>query len=353
MGTTGQATTFADGKNVPSVFSVVLDGGAPLQMNFSGVSDGIIYETPSLSEGFHLLEVNLSVPTGGQYFDYALINPGPSTPLINTSDASYQALFVNYTDPTIVYKGQWNDSSGLPFKTTFNSGATIQFPLPGYNVTLLGHITPGFLPDEFQLGNIFLNVTIDDHLPVTYNVSTPTGNGAKSTSTLYIECFTAQEEVDFQIHNITVEVIELSGLPFIFRGFTYTSFFDTLKDMPNLTEPVLTPSMPSHTIPTGRLTGAIVGSLIGVVLAVLVMLMIWRKKQGVKDVQRYRGIPEPNLMMALNSAKGKSFNPFLKTYVAPVLHHASKAQVQKTAVVLLSPPPPSLHENNVEVFTSL
>ncbi|KAF9025379.1 hypothetical protein BDP27DRAFT_1009002 [Rhodocollybia butyracea] len=349
MGSFGQVAGPVDGKNVPSVFSVVLDGGAPLQINFSDVSDGIIYETPSLSEGFHLLEVNLSSPTFDQYFDYALINPGPSTPLINASDTSYQALFVNYTDPTIVYKGQWNDSSGLPFKTTFNRGATMQFPLPGYNVTLLGHITPGFFPDEFQLDNIFLNVTIDDHLPVTYNVSTPMGTGVKSASTLYIECFTAQEEVDFQIHNITVEVIELSGLPFIFRGFTYISFFDTLKDMPNLTELVFTPPITSHTIPTGRLTGAIVGSLIGVGLAVLVMLMIWRKKQRVKEVQRYRGIPEPNLMMALNSAKGKSFNPFLKTYVAPVLHHASKAQVQKAAAVLLPPSPPSLHENRVEV----
>ncbi|KAF9066720.1 hypothetical protein BDP27DRAFT_1365481 [Rhodocollybia butyracea] len=168
MGASEPGSVLVDGKHIASFFSVVLDGGTPLQINVSDVWDGIIYETPSLSEGFHLLEMNLSSPLNDLYLDYALINPGPSTPLVNISDASYQALFVNYTDPTIVYKGQWNDSSGLPFKTTFNSGATIQFPLPGYNVTLLGHITPGLLFDEFQLGNTTLNVTIDDRLPVTY-----------------------------------------------------------------------------------------------------------------------------------------------------------------------------------------
>lgn len=136
-GTSEPEPVLVDGKNVASFFGVVLDGGTPLRINISDVSDGIIYETPLLSEGFHLLEVNLSSPldtTNGLFIDYALISPGPSTPLINTSDASYQALFVNYTDPTIMYKGQWNGSSGLPFQTTFNSGATIQFPLPGDDI---------------------------------------------------------------------------------------------------------------------------------------------------------------------------------------------------------------------------
>lgn len=166
----------------------------------------------------------------------------------------------------------------------------------GYNVTLLGHITPGLLVNEFQLGNITLNVTIDDRLPVTYTVSTPLDDSVKLESTLYIEYLTAQEEVDFQIHNITVEVIELSSLPFIFRGFTYISFFDTLKDMPNLTEPVFpspmsSHAMPSHTMPTGRLGGTIVGSLMGVGLALLIILMIKRRKQREKQDLTYRGIP--------------------------------------------------------------
>lgn len=151
--------------------------------------------------------------------------------------------------------------------------------------------------DGFQLGNTTLNVTIDDRLPATYTVNGPMDDSVEFVeSTFYIEYLTAQEEVDFQIHNITVEVIKLSSLPFIFRGFTYISFFDTLKDMPNLTEPAFpspmsSHTMASHTMPTGRLSGTIIGSLMGVGLALLIIFMIKRRKQREKQDLTYCGIP--------------------------------------------------------------
>lgn len=102
-----------------------------------------------------MLDINITGCSGDPLASlslyYALITPTPTMALNN------QLLFVNYTDTTIVYKGQWRslvseliDPIASPTKSSTTAGDIMKFPFTGLHVLQLVFFIPGSMKHRME-----------------------------------------------------------------------------------------------------------------------------------------------------------------------------------------------------------
>ncbi|KAF9063760.1 hypothetical protein BDP27DRAFT_1451108 [Rhodocollybia butyracea] len=244
------------------------------------ISDNILWDTAASRINMPLmLDINITGCSGDPLASlslyYALITPTPTMALNN------QLLFVNYTDTTIVYKGQWRslvseliDPIASPTKSSTTAGDIMKFPFTGWNVTLLGPLSPGFIDTGITLG-----VTVDEQAQIQLSFD----KTATEIDYVYFEFFTLVQESDSGNHTITVEVLEIgTGDSFDFHGFTYIPGFDTLNDMPDLSVSI-SPNK-SHGLHGGAIAGVVVGVIAGICLVGLILWAAIRRSKRSSDV---------------------------------------------------------------------
>ncbi|KAF9068601.1 hypothetical protein BDP27DRAFT_1326989 [Rhodocollybia butyracea] len=267
------------------------------------------------------IELNINCSTMLEsFFDYALLTPTPTSSLDN------RLLFVNYTDSTVVFEGQWQDSvpSGGPGKSSGTAGNTMKFPFTGWNVTLLGYFDPT------ASGNLTLGVSLDEQTQVQLEFE---GEGQTSFSN-YFEYFTlVQQESDSGNHTITVEVLEASLSQILgFRGFTYIPGFATLNDMPDLSVSISSPVQPSHQgLHGGVIAGIVIGAIAGICLILWGAWWQAKKRRSRSPAQSWMESTSAEVNLGDNVTpfkKGYITVPFTKSYPTSVSLVTARDTVQ-------------------------
>jgi hypothetical protein len=157
-------------------------------------------------------------------------------------------------------------------------------------------------------GNMTVGLTLDSRDEITTQIS------SDHISDNYHQCFSLQGLNDTTVHNVTIKLHDVAdSQSFNFRGFTYTPNFNSVADMPTLTDPnaIKSASHPSasasassgtspsnsgstsaapsaantKTVAGGTIVGAVIGALAGVaIIAGFVFWLLRRRKR--EDMQR-------------------------------------------------------------------
>ncbi|KAF9077606.1 hypothetical protein BDP27DRAFT_1253642 [Rhodocollybia butyracea] len=278
----------------PTWFLAGIDENTPYNVSFPDAGPTQIYtqwyQTPTLSDGLH----NINFSNIAIDFDYALITPGPTTPL------SGSTIVVDDKNSEITYTGDgWVTSaaeivfgggevSGLALGNathrTSNVGDGFEFQFAGSNISVYGFF------EWTAMGSISLDFTLDGKTTSSI-LFVPTGTTTSVLETT--QQFFSAANIEAGNHTLLMNVTQATGnQSFVFDYLTYTPSFSFLATKPNFTASITSPSVasstPSSTSTSHKLNAAAIigGVSAGVVVALVlatIVLVKFRREQRQKN----------------------------------------------------------------------
>ncbi|KAF9060943.1 hypothetical protein BDP27DRAFT_1490855 [Rhodocollybia butyracea] len=262
----------------PTWFLASIDSNTPYNVSFPDAGPTQIYtqwyQTPILIDGLHT--INLSRIAVG--FDYAIITPGPTTPL------SGSTIVVDDRNSEVTYNGNgWvidvneldfgeDMIGGLPMGNTTHRTSSVgdgfEFQFAGDSIALYGFF------EWTSTGSISIDFTLD-------NETTPSSlflhGGAPISQFITSYQFFSADNIDAGNHTLLMNVTAAFGnQSFVFDYLTYTPSFSLLESKPNFTSPSSI-SLTRHK--NGAIAGGIVGGLVGLTIFVALTLVYRRGRK--------------------------------------------------------------------------
>ncbi|KAJ6483999.1 hypothetical protein C8R45DRAFT_294879 [Mycena sanguinolenta] len=227
-------------------------------------------EQSEISEGSHVLTIQVQSKGQPFYFDYLLYTPPP--------DASFDTAVLLYpnTDPSVAFGSGWGTFGG-------ENGTNVH----GAQVSLFFHGTSvipyGFVPTELPYNATWATYTIDGDQPVNFTLN---GLSSPQSATEYFVPLFSTPTIPSAPHNL---VITYGGddqhTPLVIQGFYVTNTTTVSSDSSNPSSSASPSSNSAKHTSAGAIAGGVIGGIILLALfAALAFFYSKRRRQRRPDL---------------------------------------------------------------------
>ncbi|KAG6873170.1 hypothetical protein C0995_002019 [Termitomyces sp. Mi166 len=234
----------------------------------------VLCEEETITDGVHVITINVTSTGNTFWFDYITYTPSPST--------SYETavLLVQNTDSAMIYGAGWGALGGTANMTT-KVGSEAIFSFVGTSLTWVG-----FIPTELPHNASKASYSIDNRASVNFPLN---GLSPTATTTIYNQVFFTTPDLAIGPHTILITYEGGNGpstpLTLDYLFVTNTSMPAPLTSSASVTasfpvvssNPTQSPMVHSRT-PVGPIVGGVVGSLSAIAI-LLSVFWCWRRRR--------------------------------------------------------------------------
>ncbi|KAG5735203.1 hypothetical protein E4T56_gene4807 [Termitomyces sp. T112] len=230
-------------------------------------------EQASMTDGPHVLTINVTSAGNTFWFDYLTYTPSPS--------ASYETtvLLVQNTDSAITYDSGWGELGNTANMTT-KVGSEVKFDFVGTSLAWVG-----FIPTELPHNASVASYSIDHSAPIDFNLE---GLASTATTTIYNQVFITADDLTAGPHTILVTYkgsdnpstpltldylfVTNTSLPVKISGGSLTFPASSTISSSASFVPTVSPTAHQNT-PVGPVVGGVVGGLAAIAI---LFFALWR-----------------------------------------------------------------------------